>query len=209
MGMEADLVVPTSIVEMSTTMTNLQERCIRGLAAHWRELTEADPEQTTRVCRKLPSRVVTELLLRSLDHAKREGDRQAQSVGLARNAKVQSKVRPKAAADGSKTKVEHEAALVALKREYEEKVKHLQDVCYEKDKHIKNYYQELTKFERLPNATEGKMIKSGSKDQPTTMPSIGKHNSEGYLLAGRKLRGAKYPMFFYKDDEQPPSSSSS
>jgi hypothetical protein len=215
MGMEADLIVPTSIVEMSTTMTNLQERCIQGLASHWRALTEQDPEQTARVCRKLPSLVVTELMLRSLDCAKKEGDRQAQGVGLARNAKSPQKGRsPKAAAaataaaDGAKTKTEHEAALEALKKEYEEKLKHLQEVCYEKDKHINNYYKELVKFARLPNSTEGKMIKSGSKEQPTIMPSIGKHSKEGYLLAGKKLGGAKYPLFYYKQDEQLPPSPS-
>jgi len=198
MGIEADLVVPTSIASMMGSMTDLQERCIKGLSAHWRELTEQDPEQTTRVCRKLPSSVVTELLLRSLEHAKKEGDRQAQNAVLARNVKTQ-KAKPKPGADGSKSKTEHEAAMEALKKEYEEKLTHLQDVCYEKDKHIKNYYQELNKFERLPNGTEGKIVQSGRKEQPTVMPTIGKHSKEGYLLSGKKLGGAKFPLFYYKD----------
>lgn len=199
MGMEADLVVPTSIVSMMGSMTNLQERCIKGLSAHWRELTEQDPEQTTRVCRKLPSSVVTELLLRSLEHAKKEGDQQAQNAVLARNAKTQ-KAKPKTGANESKSRTEHEAAMEALKNEYEEKLTHLQEVCYEKDKHIKNYYQELNKFERLPNGTEGKIVQSGRKEKPTVMPTIGKHSKDGYLLAGKKLGGAKFPLFYYKDE---------
>jgi len=196
-------VVPTSIASMMGGMTSLQERCIKGLASHWREITEHDPEQTARVCRKLSSTVVTELLLRSLEHAKKEGDRQAQSAVLARNVKTQKAKNGKHASssvDGSKTKVEHEDALQKLKNEYEEKLKHLQDVCYEKDKHIKNYYEELNKFERVPNTTEGRLVHSGKKEQPTIMPSIGKHSKDGYLLSGRKLGGEKYPVFYYKDE---------
>jgi len=215
LGIEADLVVATNVANMMD-MTSLQERCIKGLAAHWRAITEQDPEQTARVCSKLPSFVVTELLLRSLDHAKKEGDRQVQSAALARNAKQvrgnsgKSKTHPDGAAAGSVQADQAEGtALENLKAEYEKKLKDLQTVCYEKDKHIQSYYEELRRFVRLPNSHDGKLLHSGRKEQPTAMPEVGKHSVEGYLLAGRKLGGAKYPVFYYKKDVGQSTSASS
>ena len=206
LGIEADLIVATSVANMMD-MTSLQERCIKGLAAHWRAITEQDPEQTARVCSKLPSFVVTELLLRSLNHAKKEGDRQVQSAALARNAKQvrangsKSKTQPDGAAAGPmQTDQGDGTALENIKAEYERKLKDLQAVCYEKDKHIQSYYSELRRFERLPNSHDGKLVQSGRKEQPTAMPEVGKHSANGYLLAGRKLGGAKYPVFYYKKD---------
>jgi hypothetical protein len=71
MEMEADVVVTTSL-ESLMGMTSLQSRCVRDLSSHWRDLVEMDMQVITRVCRKLPSSVVTELLVRSLSSAKRK-----------------------------------------------------------------------------------------------------------------------------------------
>lgn len=76
MEMEADIVVTTSL-ESLMEMTSLQNRCIKDLSTHWRDLMDMDMQAVTRVCRKLPSSVVTELLVKSLASAKRkvaEGD---------------------------------------------------------------------------------------------------------------------------------------
>lgn len=201
LGMEADLVVIT--VAMMSTMTSLQQRCVKGLSAHWREITEHDREQITRVCRKLPSFVITELMLQSLEHAKKEHDQQVQNAALARKAQKTPKTKTTGATiqqesdNGTNQEVD---ATTRLKKEYETKLKHLQDVCYEKDKHIKNYFEELSRYKRIPNTHEGRLIHSGRKEQPTIMPKVGKHSTSGYLLAGRKLVGVKYPVFYYTDD---------
>jgi hypothetical protein len=177
------------------TMTSLQERCIKGLATNWRELTELDPLRTAQVCRKLPSIVVTELLLRSLDHAKVDNNRHTSTRVLVRREGGKGKVK-----DDTAIKKEYQEALDRLKAEYDKKTSHLQELCYEKDKHIKKHYEEICRYQRLPNTLEGKLVVSGRSVQPSIMPDVGKHSVDGYVLAGKKKGSAKYPVFFYKDD---------
>ena len=194
LSMEADLVVATSLMSYMT-MSSLQERCIKGLASNWRELTELDPARTAQVCRKLPSVVVTELLLKSLDHAKLDSNRHTSTRVLVRREGGKGKSK-----DDVLMKKEYQEALVQLKSEYDEKTSHLQQLCYEKDKHIKGYYEELCRYQRLPNTPDGKLCLSGRSSQPTIMPDIGKHCSDGYVLSGKKKGSPKYPVFFYKGD---------
>jgi BTB/POZ domain len=195
LSMEADLVVATSLMSYMT-MSSLQERCIKGLASNWRELTELDPARTAQVCRKLPSVVVTELLLKSLDHAKLDNNRHSSTrVLVRREGGVKGKSK-----DDVAMKKEYQEALDRLKAEYDEKTSHLQQLCYEKDKHIKGYYEELCRYQRLPNTPDGKLVPSGRSNQPTIMPDIGKHCPDGYILTGKKKGSPKYPVFFYKGD---------
>ena len=194
LSMEADLVVATSLMSYMT-LSSLQDRCINGLASNWRELTETDPTRTAQVCRKLPSIVVTELLLKSLDRAKTDNSRQSPTRVLVR--KGGSKVK---SAEESATKKEYLESIDKLKAEFDKKTSHLQELCYEKDKHIKVYYEELSRFQRLPNNPEGKLVASGRSVQPTKMPELGKHNTEGYVLMGKKKDSSKYPLFYYKLD---------
>lgn len=197
LGMEADIVVATSFLSMMS-MTSLQERCIKGLASHWRELTVLDPARTAQVCRKLPSLVVTELMIRSLENAKKSDTSPTPTrVILKRDGSPKSK--PK---DEAKMKKEYEEALEKLRAEFALKTKHLQELCYEKDKHIKGYYEELCRFQRLPNSLDGKLSASGRSAQPTMMPPDGKHSEDGYIFAGKKKGSPKYPVFYYKGEER-------
>jgi hypothetical protein len=194
LSVEADLVVATSLMSYMT-MSSLQERCVKGLASHWRELTELDPARTAQVCRKLPSAVVTELLLKSLDHAKLDNNRHTSTRVLVRREGGKGKSR-----DDIALKKEYQEALDLVKAEYDEKVSHLQQLCYEKDKHIKGYYEELFRYQRLPNSPDGKVVASGRSIQPTMMPDVGKHSTDGVCLIGKKKGSSKYPIFFYKGD---------
>ena len=194
LSMEADLVVATSLMSYMT-LSSLQERCVNGLASNWRELTETDPMRTAQVCRKLPSIVVTELLLKSLDRAKTDNNRQSTTRVLVR--KGGSKVKP---GEESLMKKEYQESIDRLKAEFDTKTSHLQELCYEKDKHIKVYYEELARYQRLPNNPDGKLVASGRSVQPSKMPELGKHNVEGYVLAGKKKDSSKYPIFYYKTD---------
>lgn len=196
LGMEADLVVATSVMSMMT-ITNLQERCIKGLASNWRELTESDPSRTAHICRKLPSVVVTELLLRSLESAKKDDTRPGATRVMVKRGSQRGKPKDEAA-----MKKEYDEALEKLKAEFEEKTSHLQELCYEKDKHIKGYYEELSKYQRLPNTLDGKLVASGRSAQPTMMPAVGKHVVDGYVFVGKKKSCPKYPLFDYKGEEK-------
>jgi BTB/POZ domain len=195
LSMEADLVVATSVMSLMS-ITSLQERCIKSLASHWRELTELDPERTTQVCRKLPSRVVTELLIKSLESAKKDGNRQGSARVLVKGS--QKGAKPK---DEATMKREYEDAVAKIKAEFDEKMSHLQELCYEKDKHIKGYFEELGRYQRLPNTLEGKLVTSGRSVKPTLMPDVGKHSADGYLIVGKKKGSPKYPVFYYKGEE--------
>lgn len=73
MEMETDLVVLDHDTE---EMTSLQERCLRDIATHWEELSKMKAHELTRICRKLPSPVVTEIMVRSLSQAKRSVDKE-------------------------------------------------------------------------------------------------------------------------------------
>jgi hypothetical protein len=183
--MEADLVVATS-VHSFTVMSSLQQRCLRDISGHWHELSEKDPQETTRICRKLPSFVVAELLGRSL---------------------VFSRVT--SAPDAHKSRSENEAAdemeqlrkdMARLKSNYEAKIKFLEDVSDEKEKRIEKYLKELQCFERLSNSHEGKLVCSGLlKGHPTQMPEVGEHEKEGYILISKK-GSQRCPIFYYKCD---------
>jgi hypothetical protein len=137
---EADLVVVT-ISDLS--ITSLQKRCIKDLS-----FDELEQEQVDRVCRKLPSAVVTELLMKSLSQGKAESepkmsisfrkiaddvmtktkrgkdsgkDSDSSSVGSASEGKSSS-------SEGKRLhqkKKEYEARVLDLKREHQEEMAHL------------------------------------------------------------------------------------
>ncbi|GAX21286.1 hypothetical protein FisN_1Lh116 [Fistulifera solaris] len=68
LGLEADIV---KSLKGSNALTALEMRCIRDLAPHLPELSEADPEQSTAIMNNLPPRVVSKLLNQSLSSAKK------------------------------------------------------------------------------------------------------------------------------------------
>jgi hypothetical protein len=177
--MEADLVV----VKVSS-ITSLQKRCIKDLSYHWKEFSEAERELVGRVCKKLPSGVVTELLMKSLSQAKRkvENEPKMSLKNLADNLISKSKKDSDSSSVGSSSgeiskkqetqrlhqkrkeydakvadlKREHQEEMAHLKKEYETNLLKLRDLCLDKDKQIANYWQELQRHVRLPNAPEGK-----------------------------------------------------
>jgi hypothetical protein len=104
------------------------------------------------------------------------------------------------AGEESSMKKEYQESIDRLKTEFDTKTAHLQELCYEKDKHIKVYYEELSRYQRLPNNPDGKLVPSGRSVQPSKMPELGKHNVEGYVLTGKKKDSSKYPIFYYKSD---------
>lgn len=226
--MEADIVVVTTSVLKFSNITSLQRRCIKDLSYHWKEFSELEKEQVNRVCRKLPSGVVTELLMKSLSQAKRKAesspkfslrnvvdqitdkskkDSDSGSVGSAHEGSSK-----KEAQKASQTKKEYDAKVVDLKREHQEEMAHLKkeyetnllklrDLCLEKDRHMASYWQELQRYVRIPNAPEGKFVPSGTVNKATKMPEIAKVSSDGHLFSTRKEgESRRYPMFYYQAD---------
>jgi hypothetical protein len=187
--MEADLVVATSVLSFAS-MTNLQERCVKVLAAHWRELSESDPERTKAICRKLPSFVLAELLIKSMQNAK---DGSTPSGRAVKRASFSRKRTTKT----SEANDEDDDMVSKLKEEYDSSVANLREQCAEKDKRINTYLDELKRFERLPNAPNGKLTTSGRLYRPSKMPEIVNHSKDGYLL---KTDGLKLPVFYYKGE---------
>ena len=187
LDLEADLVVATSL-ESFTSMSSLQQRCLRDIAGYWYELSEKNPQETTRVCRKLPSFVVAELLGRSLMFAKVPATSDAEIGGDDLGRKM------------GELRKEHQEEMDRMKREYDAMIRQLEDISVEKDRQIELYQKELRCFERLPNSHEGKLVCSGLlKGHPTALPEIGKHERDGYILIPKK-GGNKYPVFYYKCD---------
>ena len=92
----------------------------------------------------------------------------------------------------------HNAELMRLKHEYETNLAKLRDVCLEKDQHIALYWEEIRKYERLPNDAR-LMLSGGLTGGPTKMPEIGNQPRDGQLLLAKK-GGSKYAVFYYKCD---------
>jgi hypothetical protein len=228
--MEADIVVVTTSVLKFSTITSLQKRCIKDLSYHWKEFSELEKEQVGRVCRKLPSGVLTELLMKSLSQAKRKSesvpkfsfrnvvdqvtdkskkdkDSDSSSVGSAqegsskKEAQKASQIKKEYDAKVVDVKREHQEEMAHLKKEYETNLLKLRDLCLEKDRHMASYWQELQRYVRIPNAPEGKFVPSGTVNKATMMPEIAKVSSDGHLFSTRKEgESRRYPMFYYQAD---------
>jgi len=233
--MEADLVMATTSVLNFSNITSLQKRCIKELSHNWKEFSELEKEEVSRVCRKLPSGVITDLLLRSLSHAKRKSedesdkplyvkiDKDSGHSTRSRNRDSDNSSVGSATEGGSRkhdsrglshAKKEYEAKIVDLNRDHQEEMAHLKkeyetnliklrDLCLEKDKHIANYWQELQRYQRMPNSIEGKFGPSGMMNKATKMPEIGKISADGHLYTVKSKDGSKrYPMFYYQGAEE-------
>lgn len=216
---EADFVLVNLDEEELQSVTSLQRRCIRDLAIHWQSLgDDSVRERVLGVSRKLPSVVVGELLVESLGEAKKGTNgalRSTPSVPVKTTSFAPdiSKSTPTKFDPISANKVkdlkkendtkiaglkkEHQKAVEKMQREFEAKLIKLRDICVEKDKHISNYWDELKRFERLPNQPDGKIIPSGIGAKPSKMPSIGNQAQDGYLLVSKGKGGGKHPVFFY------------
>jgi hypothetical protein len=143
--MEADIDVVTTSVLKFSSITSLQKRCIKDLSYHWKELSEVEREQVSRVCRKLPSGVVTELLMRSLSQAKRKADSKTDSEPkmalrklvdevVVTNKSKKDKDSDSSTPEGSRkqeaqrlnqAKKEYDVKIVDLKRGHQEEMAHL------------------------------------------------------------------------------------
>lgn len=77
------LEIESEMMGTDQRISKLQNRCLNILAAKWKFLCENDPERTAELCTKLPSLVVSELMIRSLLHAK-------DSINVSANTNVTS-----------------------------------------------------------------------------------------------------------------------
>jgi len=225
MEMEVDIVSGTVMASL-TDVSSLQKRCVRDLAYHWKELVEMDPEDMTRVCRKLQSSVVTELLIKTLANAKRkmaslEGDSshsskkgQKQTPGERPSKKgapdPHREAKKELEAKLERLKYEHQEEITQMKKEYEQNLVRLRDLLLEKDKTISKFWTELKNFERLPNSLEGKLVGSGRLHEATYLPEHRKTSADGYLYVSKAKGGPKFPVFYYhKRDDRGGSESAS
>ena len=131
MEMEADLVLlDQHDVDVIEETTSLQNRCLADLTKHWEQLGQMQPAELTRICRKLPSAVVTEIMVRSLGQAKEQLGSSASSSSS--SGQQQQKQQQQQGSDGdsdsndSDVRSEYEAKLANLKRQHQvtlEKIK--------------------------------------------------------------------------------------
>ena len=214
MEIEADLVTPT--MNEITQVSSLQRRCIDDLVKHWKDLSEMDQTSVVQVCRKLPSAVVSELLTKSLGEAKNDVAKLEKAVSdAAQGGPPQRRLSGGESSVGTprvsaRVKKEYEAKLSAVKNEYEEALRQMQEqheaelnklkaMVADKDKYLTEYWDELKRFQRLPNQPDGKLGSSGMMAKPTKMPVIGNQPAEGSLFIGRKSP-SKHPLFYYNCD---------
>ncbi len=95
-------------------------------------------------------------------------------------------------------KAKHNMELMKLKNEYETSLAKLRYLCLEKDQHIALYWEEIRKYERLPN--DARLVSSGGLNGgPSKMPEIGTHPKDGQLYFSKK-GATKYAVFYYKCD---------
>ena len=214
MEMEADLVLKEES-QYITEITSLQQRCITDLKDNWKEFCALNPDWTSSVFVKLSSTFLTDLMLKTLREASARVDETEENMDNVKKQAKQSAINTVAAdlkekqtLEAAKLKKEYEAKISKLKRDfaderearqkdYDANVVKLRDLCVEKDDYIRKYWDELKRFERMPNQPDGKVAQSGSHT-PTLMPTIGTHSQEGLILVNKK-RGTKLPLFYYKD----------
>jgi len=209
MEMEADLgLVDHEMHEK----TSLQDRCLRDLASHWEELSTMKPAELSNICRKLPSAVVTTIMIRSLGQAKKTVDverRKAAQAGADALQKGSGGSVGSASSDKKTGKRDYDAKLATIKREHQQTLDEIKgefetnlvkmrEAVVEKDKYITEYWNELKRFERVSNQPEGKMVQSTpSSAKNFIMPGIGNQPTEGLVLSKPK-GGGKFPLFVYK-----------
>jgi hypothetical protein len=101
-------------------------------------------------------------------------------------------------ADIELLKAKHNMELMKLKTEYETSLAKFRDLCLEKDQHIALYWEEIRKYERLPN--DARLVSSGGLNGgPSKMPEIGTQPKDGQLYFSKK-GATKYAVFYYKCD---------
>lgn len=159
-------------------LTSLQARCIASLAPKWDSLCDVDPGRTREICNKLPTRVVTEMMMKSLSYAKRQKEKEVRTIRASEAEK-------------------RNYITTRMKSDYDKLVDELRSICGDKDRMIKMYAMELSRFRRVPNSTNSKLVPSGRSNKQTVAPEIAKHEMEGYLLVNKK-QVAKYPVFYYQ-----------
>mmetsp|Transcript_6252 Transcript_6252/g.13028 ORF Transcript_6252/g.13028 Transcript_6252/m.13028 type:complete len:602 (-) Transcript_6252:1989-3794(-) len=216
MEMEADLgLIDHEMVDL----TSLQERCLRDIATHWEDLSRMKPAELTRICKKLPSPVVTEIMVRSLGQAKKRVDMEERkssgsALPLAASEPIKSGASVASAGTSDKKakrdyeakvaelKREHQETLDAIKAEFEANLVKMREAVVEKDKYITEYWNELKRFERVSNQPEGKMVQSTPASAKLfKMPGIGNQPTEGLVLSKPK-GGGKFPLFVYRPGEK-------
>lgn len=190
---EADLVVSN---EDNGVISSVQERCIQDLSMNWEELSKMKQAEVLRVLRKLPSGVVADMLVKALTQARTK-------LGGAESTMQSSKAKLEAA----NLKKEYESKMAAMERlhqqaldnmkgEFEKNLLKLRDLALEKEQTIVELKGEMNRFERMPNQPGGRLMQSGSAQQPESMPKYGEHTAEGLVLT-RPKGGGKFAIFYY------------
>lgn len=169
----------TTRVNQDNDPTSLQTRCIDAIAPRWKEVVELHKEAMQGLMERLPSFIATKIMMQALEFASLDFDKQAS------NAKIEASALRK-------------RVKARVKSSYGKKIQQLNETCKQKDEEIEKRNQELARFTRLPKSFDGRLIASRSSTKPLSMPLIGDHEEEGYILTGRKLGGVSFPIFYYK-----------
>ena len=127
MEMESDLVIIDQHEEdQIAEFTSLQNRCLADLTEHWEELSQMQPIELTRICRKLPSVVVTEIMVRSLGVAKKQLDSGRGGGGSSGMDSSEYEARLE------DLKEEHQETLDRVKKEFETNLIKMKEAVVEK-----------------------------------------------------------------------------
>jgi hypothetical protein len=159
--------------------TSLQKRCIEAIAPRWKEVVEIQREAVENILKRLPSFLVSMIMMEALQMAAQDLDqqtKQAESDSIDLRKRVKARV----------------------KAAYDKKIKEWHELCKQKDEQIQVRNQELSRFTRLPNAFDGRLGGSRSSTTLSAMPKLGTHLEAGYVLTCRKLGGTSFPLFYYK-----------
>ena len=198
----------------------LQQRCIKVLALHWKEVSEEGRLAASAVFDKLHSSVLLELLDKSLSIAKQRLEEAVKSVESQR-VKLEQEFDVRL----SKSVAELERNQVVLERVHRnttETISHLRLQLVDRDRQLAELRRELGRFCRVPTSYSFSDIKRSTyhhlsqsepfdnatylcqfgRRRPTAMPRFGGDKTEdGYLFVTQ--RGSvheRWPVFYYKDD---------
>ena len=198
----------------------LQQRCIKVLALHWKEVSEEGRLAASAVFDKLHSSVLLELLDKSLSIAKQRLEEAVKSVESQR-VKLEQEFDVRLSKSVAELERNQEV-LERVHRNTTETISHLRLQLVDRDRQLAELRRELGRFCRVPTSYSFSDIKRSTyhhlsqsepfdnatylcqfgRRRPTAMPRFGGDKTEdGYLFVTQ--RGSvheRWPVFYYKDD---------
>jgi hypothetical protein len=211
--------------EEVSELTCLQNRCVKVVALHWKEVSEKADDVKMRVFRKLPAPVLAELLNKSMLAAK-QYIAAAEEMFVADRASQEKAFMTKYEEVNERRQLA-ENRVARMEAETKNEICRLRSEVLALKKQTELYKRELNRFERVPvdhsfadveKSTYNRFLSGNfgsveddverlmtyGQQRPSSMPRLKDYSPEdGYLVVENKHGSEfRWPVFFYRHEER-------